>query len=111
MLPLAAVRTSEYQLLKLRVLEYVPITKDAAHVYIGMLCLLVTVAVLRGRLSTWWALLPGLLVSLVMEVFDFRDDVRAYGHWRVFASMHDIVNTNLIPLITVFMARRRWIRP
>jgi hypothetical protein len=107
---LAAVRTSEYQLLKLKVLDYVPITKDAAHVYIGMACLLLAVTVMRGRLSTWWVLLPGFLVSVLMEAFDFRDDVRAFGHWRVGASLKDVVNTNLLPLVVVFLARRKWLR-
>jgi hypothetical protein len=36
---LLAARTSEYQLLKLRILDYVPISRDAAHVYVGTACL------------------------------------------------------------------------
>lgn len=107
---LAAVRTSEYQLLKLKVLDFIPITKDAAHVYVGMVCLLLAVTVFRGRLSSWWVLLPGLLISLAMEAFDFRDDVRSFGRWRVDASLKDIVNTNLLPLLIVFLARRKWLR-
>lgn len=108
---LGAVKTSEYQLLKLKVLDYIPITKDAAHVYIGMACLLLACTVFRGRLSSWWVLLPGFLVSLAMEAFDFRDDVRSFGHWRADASLKDIVNTNLLPLVAVLLARRKWLRP
>ena len=53
-----------YQLFKLWVLAVLPLTKDAIHVYIGFLCLLVALIVFRRRLSSYQALIPGLLVSL-----------------------------------------------
>jgi len=90
---------SDYQVWKLWWTSVLPLTKDAIHVYIGMLCLLGAVIVLRRRLSSFWALLPGLLVSLLLEYFDLRD---GFG-WP--ASLHDIVNTNLMPLVLVLLAR------
>lgn len=90
---------SNYQLLKLWLLAALPLTKDAIHVYIGFLCLLVALIVLRRRLTSYWALVPGLLVSVTMEVFDLRD---GYG-WT--ASIHDLVNTNLMPFVLVTLAR------
>ncbi len=90
---------SNYQLLKLWLLAAVPLTKDAIHVYIGFLCLIAALIVLRRRLTSFQALIPGLLISLIMEVFDLRD---GYG-WA--ASVHDLINTNLMPLVLVTLAR------
>ena len=90
---------SNYQLLKLWLLAALPLTKDAIHVYIGFLCLLVALILLRRRLTSYWALLPGLVVSVTMEIFDLRD---GYG-WT--ASIHDLINTNLMPFVLVTLAR------
>ena len=107
---LAAVKTSEYQLLKLRVLDVIPISKDAAHVYVGMLCLLLTLALLRAPLKSYRALIPGLLAALAMEVFDLRDDRTSLGRFRWDASLRDVVNTNLLPFVVVTAARVGLIR-
>ena len=90
---------SNYQLLKLWLLAALPLTKDAIHVYIGFLCLLVALLVFRRRLSSYQALIPGLLVSLVMEIFDLRDGY----NWA--ASVKDLINTNLMPFVLVTLAR------
>jgi hypothetical protein len=92
---------SEYQVFKLWWLAVLPLTKDAIHVYIGFLCLLVALILLRRRLTSYWALVPGLLVSITMEILDLRD---GYG-WA--ASAKDLVNTNLIPFLLVLLARWR----
>ena len=42
---------SEYQVFKLWWLAVLPLTKDAIHVYIGFLCLLVALILLRRRLE------------------------------------------------------------
>jgi len=90
---------SNYQLFKLWWVSVLPLTKDAIHIYVGFLCLLGSMIILRRKLSSWWALLPGFLLSLVMEYFDLRD---GFG-WT--ASVHDVVNTNLMPLVLVLLAR------
>jgi hypothetical protein len=95
---------ADYQDFKLLWLSVLPITKDAIHIYIGFLALLVALIVFRRRITSYWALVPGLVVSLAMEVFDLRD---GFG-WG--ASLKDLVNTNLIPLLLVQLARWRLIR-
>jgi len=90
---------SNYQVFKLWWLAVLPLTKDAIHVYIGFLCLLIALVVLRRRLSSYWALVPGLLLSVAMEVLDLRD---GYG-WA--ESAKDLVNTNLMPFVLVTLAR------
>src|SRR6185503_17384350 len=92
---------SDYQVFKLWWVSVLPLTKDAIHVYIGILCLLLALIVLRRRLSSFTALIPGILVSVAMEVFDLRD---GFG---VLASLKDLVNTNLIPFLLVLLTRWR----
>jgi hypothetical protein len=95
---------SDYQVFKLWWTTVLPLTKDAIHVYIGFLCLVFALVVLRRRLTSFWALAPGVLLSLVMEYFDLRDGFR----W--IESVKDLVNTNLIPLMLVLLARWRAIQ-
>lgn len=92
---------SEYQIFKLWWVSVLPITKDAIHVYIGFLCLLLALLLFRRRLSSFTALIPGLLVAVTMEIFDLRD---GYG-WQ--ESVKDIINTNLIPFLLVLLTRWR----
>ena len=108
---LLAAGTSAYQSLKLRVLSIVPLAKDAIHVYIGVGCYAGTVLLFRLPLASGRALLPGFLVSLGMECFDLRDNLRAPGRLLWADSLKDIVNTNLIPLAVVLLARFRDRRP
>jgi len=90
---------SNYQIFKLAWLSVLPLTKDAIHIYIGFLCFLVALLALRRKLTSFWALLPGFLVSCAMEYFDLRD---GYG---LLASAKDVVNTNFIPLLLVLFSR------
>jgi hypothetical protein len=103
--------TSAYQLFKLQLMSVVPLAKDAIHIYIGFLALLVGVFVLRKPLASLWVLLPGILISLAMEVLDLRDDRAWLGYFRWGASLKDLINGNAIPLVLVLLARRRLIRP
>lgn len=91
--------SSNYQIFKLAWLSVLPLTKDAIHVYIGFLCLLVSLIVLRRKLTSFWALALGVAVSIAMEIFDLRDG------FSLLASAKDLVNTNLIPLLLVLLAR------
>jgi hypothetical protein len=101
--------TSLYQRVKLVVLDLLPLTRDAVHIYIGCACLLATAALLRWPLSSFKVLVPGLVLSLAMEVADLRDGFRQHEVHGA-GSVHDVVNTNLIPLVIVLLARRRRLR-
>jgi len=92
---------SDYQVFKLWWVSVLPLTKDAIHVYVGFLCLLLALIVFRRRLSSFTALIPGIVVSIAMEILDLRD---GFG-WL--ASLKDLVNTNLIPFLLVLLTRWR----
>ena len=98
--------TSSYQLFKLHFLSIVPLAKDAVHIYVGVLALLVATALLRLPVRSYRALLPGLVLSLLMEALDLRDDLSWLGYLRWDASLKDVVNTNVLPLLIVVLSRR-----
>jgi hypothetical protein len=92
---------SDYQVFKLWFMAVLPLAKDAIHVYVGFGCLLAALLLLRLKLSSFWCLVPGLVVSLIMEALDLRDGY-AWGE-----SLKDLINTNAIPFILVALARWR----
>ena len=107
----AAGMRSDYQLLKRQILEVLPLSKDAIHIYIGVACLGVSIFVLRMAPSAWRALLLGVAASLVMEGLDLRDNVHYPMTVRVIEGARDLINTNLSPFLFVFVTRLRLGRP
>ena len=96
---------SPFQEYKLQLVQLLHLAKDAIHIYIGFACFMLAVALFRRSPRTIQALIPGLILSLMLEVLDLRDDLVSTGHLRWSASLKDIVNTNLIPVV-LFMASR-----
>jgi hypothetical protein len=109
LLPLvaAAGMRSPYQQLKTQILAAVGLSKDSVHLYIGIGCFLLSILVLRFAPTAYRSLLLGLVVSLAMEAMDLRDNVRYRETTRVLASLHDLVNTNLLPYLVVVSLRLR----
>lgn len=97
-----------FQSLKLGLVHVTGLEKDALHIYAGMgiylLCLLVfrRFSVNRGVL----ALLVTTFIALLAEVLDIRDNIMSLGRLNLAASLHDIINTCLLPY-TLF-ALSRW---
>lgn len=99
--------TSAYQLAKLHVVQAVGLSKDALHVYVGMLVFLAVVLLFKKPLSSLVPLVAVLGVALLGEAFDARDDIATFGTWRVGAGVHDIVNTTFWPAVLSMVARFR----
>jgi hypothetical protein len=98
---------SPYQQLKGQILSVVGLSKDSVHLYIGIGCFLVSILVLRFAPTAYRSLALGLAVSFAMEALDLRDNVRYRETTRALASLHDLVNTNLLPYLTVVALRLR----
>ena len=98
---------STYQQLKQLVLDYLPLAKDAIHIYIGFACLVLSVILLRIPLSSLKSLILGFAVSLGMEAMDLRDNRDYPQVVRWLGSLRDVVNTNLIPLVVVLLSKTR----
>jgi hypothetical protein len=102
--------TSTYQLLKIHVLSFFDLTKDAMHIYIGLSALLLWVLFTRKSLGLMKNLIPVLIVAILMEAFDLRDDFTSFGHFRWSASLHDILNTVFWPAVIVLLFKFRLIK-
>jgi hypothetical protein len=96
---------SPIQTFKLAIIEMLGISKDAVHIYIGIACFLLALTVGRRRPGSFRALLPGLLVSIALEVIDLADDYLHRGLLIWMPSLKDVVNTNLTPLAMTLVLR------
>lgn len=101
---------SWYQQLKPVLLDLFGLSKDAIHIHIGFFCLIIFLLLSRRKLNSWILLLPGLCLSVILEILDLRDDFVHEGTFRFGASLHDLVNTNLIPFLLVVLAKRKKIQ-
>lgn len=96
---------SGFQELKLRILEILGVSKDAAHVHIGLVVFFV-VALLARRHSAWLPWAAVLAVALGLEALDLRDDLATYDAPRWGASLHDLVNTMIWPTVLAIASGR-----
>lgn len=96
---------SELQAAKLAVMSLTGLTRDALHVHAGMLVFVLAAAILRKNLGSPWPWLVAMAVACGMEAMDAVDGIVSYGHWRVRASVHDVVNTMLWPTILAVLFR------
>jgi uncharacterized membrane protein YczE len=97
--------TSAIQSLKLVIVHSVGLSKDALHVYVGLVVFFVACGLLRKRKGLATPLLVVVLVAVAGEMLDLRDDLGSLGHWRWAASVHDIVNTVFWPAVMAGLAR------
>lgn len=102
--------TSIYQNIKLHVLSFFHLSKDAAHIYIGLMALFLWVLLAKKSIGSEKSLIPVFIIGVVMEFFDLRDDLNSLGHMRWGASFHDILNTIFLPIVIVFIFNRKLIK-
>ena len=87
-----------------------PLSKDAVHIYVGMLVFLCAVVVWKKGHIQPVCLLPVIVIAFGMEAFDLLDDWHSFGYLRWGASIHDIANTSLWPLVIVTLVKFRAIK-
>ena len=102
--------TSFYQNIKLHFLSLVHLSKDAVHIYIGLIVFFIYVLIFRKSLNSLKGLIPVLLIAVAMELFDLKDDYYSLGYFRWGASLHDIINTLFWPFIIVIFFKLKLIR-
>ena|SRR2546430_2155092 len=95
---------SKYDHLKTFIVTLLHLSKDATHIYVGFISLIAAVVLLRKPLTSSVVLLPGLLISFGIETFDVLVDFLESKPIRWSASVHDVLNTNLIPVVLVALA-------
>lgn len=97
--------SSFVQSLKLDIMGFTGLAKDALHVYVGLGVWLLAAALFRRSITTLRPWLAVLVVACGIECFDAFDDWVQLGHWRWRASIHDIVNTMFWPTVLALLAR------
>lgn len=102
--------TSTYQLIKIHVLSFFDLTKDAMHICIGLSALLLWVLFTRRSLGLLKNLIPVLIVAILMEAFDLRDDFASFGRFRWSASLRDVLNTVFWPAVVIVLLKFRLIK-
>ena len=95
-----------YQEMKPIILNFLHVSRDAIHIHIGFGCLVLTLLFTKKKLNSFYSILPGFIVSVIMEILDLKDDYFGRGVLNFGAGLHDLVNTNFIPFILVLLAKR-----
>ena len=93
------------QALKLDIMGFTGLAKDALHIYVGLGVWLLAAAVFRRSITTLRPWLAVLFVACVIEAFDAFDDWVQLGRWRYMASLHDVINTMFWPTALALLAR------
>lgn len=97
--------SSAVQTIKLAIVTATGLSKDALHIYVGLIVFLGGVLVSRRSISSILPWLMVLAVATAGELVDMRDDLVSVGRWRWLASAHDIVNTIFWPSVLLLLAR------
>jgi hypothetical protein len=96
---------SPFQSFKHEVVQFAALSKDALHIYVGLIIFLVVAAIARKGLRSGVAVLAVLVVAVAGEVLDLRDEWHSREHLNWWASIHDLVNTCFWPLVLWLLAR------
>ena len=97
--------SSFVQALKLDIVGFTGLSKDALHIYVGLGVWLLAAALFRRSITVLRPWLAVLVVACVIEAFDAFDDWVQLGGWRYMASLHDVVNTLFWPTVLALLAR------
>jgi len=97
---------SWYNHLKTGISYVIPETHhNLHHIYVGFLAFLLSGVFLRRKYSEPVCLLPGLVISILMEALDLGDDWITANHigWNFY--VYGFVTTNLLPLVLFLFIR------
>ncbi|XDF34514.1 hypothetical protein RBH89_20215 [Paracidovorax avenae] len=98
--------TTLVQSLKLAIVSVTGLSKDALHIYVGISIFLIIRLFSQKYADTFLPVAVVLTIACIGEFLDMRDDIDSLGYWRWGASLHDVVNTALWPLVlSIFMRR------
>lgn len=96
---------SAFQSMKHEIVQFASLSKDALHIYVGMGIFLLGSALAQKGLKSAFPIVAVITLGVLGELLDARDDFRIHGHWRLMASLHDLVNTVFWPLMLWLLAR------
>lgn len=96
---------SALQSAKLILMDLTNLGKDALHIHVGMIVLLLVMLVWKKPLSDWRPIAAVALASVAGEIWDVIDTLSHGGRPRWNANWKDIWNTMLWPSVLFGLAR------
>lgn len=96
---------STFQAIKAVIVTATGLSRDALHVYFGLTVFVLSALAFRKPLRALAPLLVVIAVACIGEFLDMCDDIATRGHWRVGASVHDLFNTTIWPVIVFLLVR------
>lgn len=87
--------------------HFTGLTSDALFIYLGLIIYFVIAAVHKRQLKSHIAILATVAIAFALEIFSSRADIFGKGYWRIWASIHNIVNMIFWPYVIWAMARFR----
>lgn len=96
---------SAFQDSKIWLIDALGLSRDALHIFVGLIVFLGVALILRRPLGSWLPLLAAIAAALIGEAWDWIDDARrgfehvAWRHW------HDLWVTSFWPAILFALAR------
>ena len=81
------------------------LSRDALHVYAGMLVFLLAAVILRKSLRSPVPWILTVAVACGMEVVDAIDSTLSVGHFWLRGSAHDVINTTFWPTVLLLVCR------
>lgn len=108
----------DFNVFKIHVIQATGLAKDALHIYVGvgvyLLCLFILRPIIKSQnIRSFLALLVVIGVALAGEYLDNRHIIRPKGVFAlqgvdIKASIHDLVNTCLLPFVLYVLTK--WTR-
>lgn len=100
---------STFQAIKLAIVSVTGLSKDALHIYVGLMVFFVAMCIFRRQGHRFMPLLTVFIMACCGEVLDMRDDLHSLGYWRWDASLHDVINTLFWPFVIAVLMRKSWL--
>ncbi len=92
-----------YQKAKPIIVEILFLSKDAIHIHVGFLSFFLAFLLFKKLRFSWKLLLFPFTLSVIMELMDAIADQRRLGRLLYPAYLHDLFNTNLIPVLVFIL--------
>lgn len=97
---------ADWLLFKTELVRATALSRDALHIYLGLLAHVGAALLLRRRLGDWLPWLAVLALAVGNEVADLWVDIWPEHAFQAASAIHDLVNTMILPTAVLAFARR-----
>ncbi len=87
--------------------HFTHLSSDALLIYTGLIFYFIVAAIHKRQLRSHIAIILTVVFAFAIEIFNSRADIFGRGYWRIWDSIHTIVNMIFWPYVIWAMARFR----